>query len=119
MSRHWRQSGANRRAPELDGKTIQPEGKIRILREADTGKSVVELYREKNISEGTFHRGEKYLDPTATDRNYCFSVPATHPSPFSDIRADILANLVIGNRIPAEAGPQNLSLIPSESISAS
>jgi len=40
-------------------------------------------------------------------------VPATHPSPFSDIRADILANLVIGNRIPAEAGPQNLSLIPA------
>jgi putative transposase len=33
--------------------------KIRMLREADTGKSIVELCRDKNNSEPTFHRWKR------------------------------------------------------------
>jgi putative transposase len=40
----------------MKSKRHTTEEKIRILREADSGKSIVELCREKNISEQTFHR---------------------------------------------------------------
>lgn len=43
----------------MKGKRHTTEEKIRILRDADTGKSIVELCREKNISEATFHRWKK------------------------------------------------------------
>jgi putative transposase len=43
----------------MKGKRFTTEEKIRILRDADTGKSIVELCREKNISEATFHRWKK------------------------------------------------------------
>jgi transposase-like protein len=43
----------------MKGKRFGTEEKIRILREADTGKSIVELCREKNISEATFHRWKR------------------------------------------------------------
>jgi putative transposase len=43
----------------MKGKRYTTEDKIRILREADGGKNIVELCREKNISEVTFHRWKK------------------------------------------------------------
>jgi len=43
----------------MKGKRYTTEDRIRILREADGGKNIVELCREKNISEVTFHRWKK------------------------------------------------------------
>ena len=43
----------------MKGKRFSTEDKIRILREMDTGKSIVERCREKNISDVTFHRWKK------------------------------------------------------------
>jgi putative transposase len=43
----------------MKGKRYTTEEKVRILREADGGKSIVEVCREKNISEVTFHRWKK------------------------------------------------------------
>jgi transposase-like protein len=40
----------------MKGKRPTTEQKIRILREADGGKSIVEICQEKDISEETFHR---------------------------------------------------------------
>ena len=38
----------------MKGKRHTTEQKIRILREADGGKSIVEVCRDKNLFEGTF-----------------------------------------------------------------
>lgn len=43
----------------MKGKRHTTEDRIRILREADGGKNIVEICREKNISEVTFHRWRK------------------------------------------------------------
>ena len=43
----------------MKGKRHTPEQKIRILREADGGKSIVEVSKEHNISEVTFHRWKR------------------------------------------------------------
>jgi len=44
----------------MKGKRYTTEEKIRILREADEGKnSILEICREANISEVTFHRWKK------------------------------------------------------------
>ena len=43
----------------MKGKRFSTEEKVRILREVDAGKSVVEVCREKNISEVTYHRWRK------------------------------------------------------------
>jgi putative transposase len=43
----------------MKGKRHTTEEKIRILREADTGKSIVDICREKNISDVTFHRWKR------------------------------------------------------------
>ena len=43
----------------MKGKRYSTEDKIRILRDADGGKNIVEVCKEKNISEVTFHRWEK------------------------------------------------------------
>jgi transposase-like protein len=40
----------------MKGKRYATEDKIRILREADTGKSILDVCREHNISEVSFHR---------------------------------------------------------------
>ena len=40
----------------MKGKRYTTEDKIRILREADTGKSILEVCREHNLSETSFHR---------------------------------------------------------------
>ena len=40
----------------MKGKRYTTEDKIRILREADGSKSILEVCRERNISEVTFHR---------------------------------------------------------------
>ncbi len=40
----------------MKGKRYSTEEKVRILREVDGGKSIVEASREKNISDVTFHR---------------------------------------------------------------
>lgn len=37
-------------------KRYSTKDKIRMLQEADTGRSITELCREKNISEATFRR---------------------------------------------------------------
>ena len=43
----------------MKGKRYTTEDKIRILREADGSKSILEVCRERNISEVTFHRWKK------------------------------------------------------------
>ena len=43
----------------MKGKRHTTEQKIRILREADGGKSIVEVCKEHNLSEVTFHRWKR------------------------------------------------------------
>ena len=43
----------------MKGKRYTTEDKIRILREADGGRRIVEVCKERNISEVTFHRWKK------------------------------------------------------------
>ena len=43
----------------MKGKWYTTEDKIRILREADSGKAVLEVCREHNISEVSFHRWKR------------------------------------------------------------
>ena len=43
----------------MKGKKHTTEDKIRILREADAGRSIVEICKEKNISQVTFHRWKR------------------------------------------------------------
>jgi len=43
----------------MKNKRHTTEEKIRILRQADGGKAIVEVCREHNISEVTFHRWKK------------------------------------------------------------
>ena len=43
----------------MKGNRYTTEEKIRILREGDGGKSVVEVCREKNISEQTYYRWKR------------------------------------------------------------
>jgi transposase-like protein len=43
----------------MKGKRYTTEDKIRILRDADTGKSVLDVCREHNISEVSFHRWKR------------------------------------------------------------
>jgi putative transposase len=43
----------------MKGKRYTTEDKIRILREADGVRSIVEVCKERNISEVTFHRWKK------------------------------------------------------------
>jgi len=43
----------------MKGKRYTTEDKIRILREADTGKSILDVCREHNLSEVSFHRWQK------------------------------------------------------------
>jgi len=43
----------------MKGKRYSTEDKIRILRQADAGHSIMEVCREHNISEVSFHRWKK------------------------------------------------------------
>ncbi len=43
----------------MKGKRYTTEDKIRILRDADRGKGILEVCREHNISEVSFHRWER------------------------------------------------------------
>jgi len=43
----------------MKGKRYTTEDKIRILREADNGKAILEVCREQNISEVSFHRWKR------------------------------------------------------------
>jgi putative transposase len=43
----------------MKGKKYSTEDKIRILRQADGGEPIVEVCREHNISEVSFHRWKK------------------------------------------------------------
>ena len=43
----------------MKGKRYATEDKICILRDADGGQNIVEVCKEKNISEVTFHRWKK------------------------------------------------------------
>ena len=49
-------SGQPRKARDMKGKRYSMEDKIRILRETHGGKTVLEVCRDANISEVTFHR---------------------------------------------------------------
>ena len=44
---------------DMKGKRYTTEDKIRTLREADSGKPIVDICREKNLSEVTFHRWKR------------------------------------------------------------
>ena len=46
----------------MKGKRYSTEEKVRILREADAGKSIVDICREKNISDVTYHRWKRQFD---------------------------------------------------------
>ena len=50
---------AKKKAQTMKGKRHTTEDKIRILRAADGGKSIVEICKEKNISEQTYHRWKR------------------------------------------------------------
>ena len=43
----------------MKGKRYSTEEKVRILREADAGKSIVDICRERNISDVTYHRWKR------------------------------------------------------------
>jgi len=43
----------------MKGKRYTTEEKIRILREADSGKTILDVCREHNLSEVSFHRWKK------------------------------------------------------------
>jgi putative transposase len=43
----------------MKGKLYSTEEKVRILREVDVGKSIVDVCRERNISDVTYHRWRK------------------------------------------------------------
>jgi putative transposase len=43
----------------MKGKRYTTEDKVRILREADSGKSIQEVCREHNLSEVSFHRWKR------------------------------------------------------------
>jgi putative transposase len=43
----------------MKGKRYATEEKIRILREADSGKNIIEVCKDRNISEVTFHRWKR------------------------------------------------------------
>jgi putative transposase len=43
----------------MKGKRYSTEDKVRILREVDAGKSIVDVCRERNISDVTIHRWKK------------------------------------------------------------
>ena len=43
----------------MKGKRYTTEDKIRVLRDADRGKSILEVRREHNISEVSFHRWKR------------------------------------------------------------
>jgi len=43
----------------MKGKRYTTEEKIRILREEDSGKAIIDICREKNLSEVTFHRWKR------------------------------------------------------------
>ena len=43
----------------MKGKRYTTEDNIRILREADAGKSILDVCREHNISEVSFHRWKR------------------------------------------------------------
>jgi transposase-like protein len=45
----------------MKGKRYTTEDKIRILREADSGKSILEVCREHNLSQTSFHRWKRQL----------------------------------------------------------
>ena len=52
-------SGPIERTQTMKGKRYSTEEKVRILRDADGGKSIVDICREKNISDVTYHRWRK------------------------------------------------------------
>jgi len=43
----------------MKGKRHTTEDRIRILREADSGKNIIEVCKDRNISEVTFHRWKR------------------------------------------------------------
>ena len=43
----------------MKGKRYSTEEKVRILRDVDAGRSIVDICREKNISDVTYHRWRK------------------------------------------------------------
>ena len=49
------------RTQTMKGKRYTTEEKIRMLRQADKGKTILEVCRENNISEQTFHRWKREL----------------------------------------------------------
>ena len=71
----------------MKGKNYAPEDKIRILREADTGKSILEVCREHNISGVSFHRLEAALRPDGEQARHAGSFTIDVLSEFSARRS--------------------------------
>ena len=47
----------------MKGKKYTIGDKIRMLREANCGRSIGEICKDKNISEVTFHRADPFVAP--------------------------------------------------------
>lgn len=52
----------------MKGKRYTTEQKIRMLREIDTGKTILEVCRANSISEQSFHRWKKEFGMMAVDQ---------------------------------------------------
>jgi putative transposase len=55
----WMTVGALNQDPAMKDQRYPTEDKIRMLREADSGRNIVEICQEKNIGQVTFPRWEK------------------------------------------------------------
>jgi putative transposase len=64
-----RESLVRKEQTEMKGKRYTTEEKIRILRQADGGGTILEVCREANISEVTFHRWKKQFGQMEGERS--------------------------------------------------
>jgi transposase-like protein len=68
-SQGMRESLVRKEQTEMKGKRYTTEEKIRILRQADGGGTILEVCREANISEVTFHRWKKQFGQMEGERS--------------------------------------------------
>ena len=69
----------------MKGKRYTTEDKIRTLREADGGKAIVDICREKNLSEVTFPRWKRqfgHMELNEARRRFKRRGPGLRPATF-------------------------------------